>query len=87
MKRGGGIISLEDLKKYKAKSRTPIVFNYRGYDVISFAPPSSGGILIGQMLKMIEPFNVQKMGFQTPTSVQLMIEAERRSYADRAAHI
>jgi gamma-glutamyltranspeptidase / glutathione hydrolase len=87
MKRGGGIISLEDLKKYQAKSRTPIVFNYRGYDVISFAPPSSGGILIGQMLKMIEPFNVQKMGFQTPASVQLMIEAERRAYADRAAHI
>lgn len=87
MKRGSGIISLEDLKQYKAKSRTPIVFNYRGYDVISFAPPSSGGILIGQMLKMIEPFNVQKMGFQTPTSVQLMIEAERRAYADRAAHI
>ena len=87
MKRGGGIISLEDLKQYKAKSRTPIVFNYRGYDVISFAPPSSGGILIGQMLKMIEPYNVQKMGFQTPASVQLMIEAERRAYADRAAHI
>jgi gamma-glutamyltranspeptidase/glutathione hydrolase len=87
MKRGGGIISLEDLKKYEAKSRTPIVFNYRGYDVISFAPPSSGGILIGQMLKMMEPFNVQKMGFQTPTSVQLMIEVERRAYADRAAHI
>jgi gamma-glutamyltranspeptidase/glutathione hydrolase len=87
MKRGGGIISLEDLKKYEAKSRTPIVFNYRGYDVISFAPPSSGGILIGQMLKMMEPFNVQKMGFQTPTSVQLMIEVERRAYADRAAHM
>jgi gamma-glutamyltranspeptidase/glutathione hydrolase len=87
MKRGGGLISLEDLKNYQAKSRTPIVFNYRGYDIISFAPPSSGGILIGQMLKMIEPFNVQKMGFQTPESVQLMIEVERRAYADRAAHI
>jgi len=87
MKRGGGLITLEDLKKYQAKLRAPIVFNYRGYDVISFAPPSSGGILIGQMLKMIEPFNVQKMGFQTPESVQLMIEVERRAYADRAAHI
>jgi gamma-glutamyltranspeptidase/glutathione hydrolase len=87
MKRGGGLITLEDLKKYQAKSRTPIVFNYRGYNVISFAPPSSGGILIGQMLKMIEPFNIQKMGFQTPESVQLMIEVERRAYADRAAHI
>ena len=87
MKRGGGLISLEDLKNYQAKSRTPIVFNYRGYNIISFAPPSSGGILIGQMLKMIEPFNVQKMGFQTPESVQLMIEVERRAYADRAAHI
>jgi gamma-glutamyltranspeptidase/glutathione hydrolase len=87
MKRGGGLITLEDLKNYQAKFRTPIVFNYRGYGVISFAPPSSGGILIGQMLKMIEPFNVQKMGFQTPESVQLMIEVERRAYADRAAHI
>lgn len=87
MKRGGGLITLEDLKNYQAKLRAPIVFNYRGYGVISFAPPSSGGILIGQMLKMMEPFNVQKMGFQTPESVQLMIEVERRAYADRAAHI
>ena len=87
MKRGGGLITLDDLKNYQAKFRTPIVFNYRGYGVISFAPPSSGGILIGQMLKMMEPFNVQKMGFQTPESVQLMIEVERRAYADRAAHI
>ncbi len=87
MKRGGGLITLEDLKNYQAKLRTPIVFNYRGYGIISFAPPSSGGILIGQMLKMMEPFNVQKMGFQTPESVQLMIEVERRAYADRAAHI
>ena len=87
MKRGGGLISLDDLKKYQAKLRAPIVFNYRDYGVISFAPPSSGGILIGQMLKMMEPFNVQKMGFQTPESVQLMIEVERRAYADRAAHI
>jgi gamma-glutamyltranspeptidase/glutathione hydrolase len=87
MKRGGGLITLEDLKNYQAKLRTPIVFNYRGHGVISFAPPSSGGILIGQMLKMIEPFNVQKMGYQSIESVQLMIEAERRAYADRAAHI
>ena len=87
MKRGGGLITLEDLKNYKAKLRTPIVFNYRGHGVISFAPPSSGGILIGQMLKMIEPFNVQKMGYQSIESVQLMIEVERRAYADRAAHI
>ena len=87
MKRGSGLITLEDLKNYQAKFRTPIVFNYRDYGVISFAPPSSGGILIGQMLKMMEPFNVQKMGFQTPESVQLMIEVERRAYADRAAHI
>jgi gamma-glutamyltranspeptidase/glutathione hydrolase len=55
--------------------------------VISFAPPSSGGLLIGQMLKMIEKFPVKEMGFQTPASVQLMIEAERRAYADRAAYM
>lgn len=84
MQRGNGIISLDDLKNYTAKLRNPLEFDYRGYQVISFAPPSSGGILIAQMLKMIEKFPVGSYGFQTARSVQLMIEAERRAYADRA---
>lgn len=87
MKRGNGIITMEDLSNYTAKLRKPLEFTYRDHQVISFAPPSSGGLLIGQMLKMIEKFPVKEMGFQTPKSVQLMIEAERRAYADRAEYM
>jgi gamma-glutamyltranspeptidase/glutathione hydrolase len=87
MQRGNGIISLDDLKNYTAKLRNPLEFDYRGYQVISFAPPSSGGILIAQMLKMIEKYPVGSYGFQSTKSVQLMIEAERRAYADRAEHL
>lgn len=87
MQRGKGIITLEDLKNYTAKLREPILFNYRDHEIISFAPPSSGGILIAQMMKMIEKFPMNSYGFQTAASVQLMIEAERRAYADRAQHM
>lgn len=87
MQRGKGIITLDDLKNYTAKLREPLQFNYRDHQIISFAPPSSGGILIAQMMKMIEKFPVGSYGFQTPASVQLMIEAERRAYADRAEHM
>jgi gamma-glutamyltranspeptidase/glutathione hydrolase len=84
MKKGNGIITEKDLKKYKAKSRTPIVFNYKGYTIITMPLPSSGGIIIQQMMKMIEKRNVAAMKFQTAQSVQLMTEIERRAYADRA---
>lgn len=84
MQRGNGIIGLDDLKNYTAKLRIPLQFEYRGHQVISFAPPSSGGLLIAQMLKMIEKYPVGSYGFQSPKAVQLMIEAERRAYADRA---
>lgn len=87
MKRGGGIITEADLKNYTAKLRKPISFDYRGYQVVSFAPPSSGGILLAQMLRMIEKYPVGSYGFQTTRSVQLMIEAERRAYADRAEYM
>ena len=87
MKHSGGIISLEDLKNYTPKFRKPIEFDYRGKHIISFSPPSSGGIIIAQMLKMIEPFNVGSMGANTEASVSLMVEAQRRAYADRAEHM
>lgn len=87
MQRGKGIISYEDLKDYTAKLREPIRFDYRGHEIISFSPPSSGGILIAQMLKMMEKFPVGSFGFQTQKTVQLMIEVERRAYADRAEHL
>jgi len=87
MSKGNGIISLEDLKNYKAKFRDPISFNYNGYTIYGFPPPSSGGILLLQMMKMVENRKEIKKGFQTPESTQIMIEAERRAYADRAEHL
>ena len=87
MKNSKGLISLEDLKKYTPQFRKPIEFDYRGHHVISFAPPSSGGILIAQMMQMIAPYNVEKMGLNTLASVNLMVESQRRAYADRAEHM
>jgi gamma-glutamyltranspeptidase/glutathione hydrolase len=87
MKNSKGVISLEDLKIYTPKFRKPIEFDYRGYHIISFAPPSSGGILIAQMMQMIAPYPVSVMGANTFESVSLMVEAQRRAYADRAEHM
>jgi gamma-glutamyltranspeptidase/glutathione hydrolase len=84
MKRGGGIISYEDLKQYSAKEREPIQFDYKGYGIVSMPLPSSGGIIIRQALRMLEGRDIGKLGFQTPASVQLITEVERRAYADRA---
>lgn len=87
MQRGNGLISLQDLKSYKTKERKPIEFDYKGYTVISMPPPSSGGVLLWQMLKMVEKRPLAAYGFETVKSVQLMTEAERRAYADRAEHL
>ncbi|MEP6950213.1 MAG: gamma-glutamyltransferase [Ginsengibacter sp.] len=84
MKKGHGIITAEDLKNYHAKTRDPLVFDYKGNTVISMPLPSSGGIIIEQMLKMSNYRNLGDMKFETPESVQLMTEVERRSFADRA---
>ena len=87
MKNSQGVISLEDLKMYTPKFRKPIEFDYRGHHIISFAPPSSGGILIAQMMQMIAPYPLTAMGANTFESVSLMVEAQRRAYADRAEHM
>jgi gamma-glutamyltranspeptidase / glutathione hydrolase len=87
MQHRNGIITNQDLKNYKAKWRAPHVFDYRGYTIIGMPMPSSGGLLLHQMLKMTEPYNIASLGFQTPASVQLMIEIERRAYADRAKYM
>jgi gamma-glutamyltranspeptidase/glutathione hydrolase len=84
MKRGKGIITLEDLKNYKAALREPHVFDYKGYKIVGMPMPSSGGLLLHQMLKMIEDKPIASYGFHSPEAVQLMVEAERRAYADRA---
>jgi len=84
MRRGKGIITLDDLKNYKAASREPHVFDYKGYKIVGMPMPSSGGLLLHQMLKMIEDKPIASYGFHSPEAVQLMVEAERRAYADRA---
>ena len=87
MKRGGGIITYDDLKNYKAQPRTPHQFNYKGYKIVGMAMPSSGGLLLHQMMKMIETRNIASMGFHSLQAVQLMTEVERRAYADRAEYM
>lgn len=87
MKRGGGIISANDLKNYRAKVRQPILFDFAGYKVLTMPLPSSGGIGIQQMLGMVEKYPLQEWGFHSAKSAQVMIEAERRAYADRALYL
>ena len=84
MKRGGGLISLGDLKNYKTAVREAMLSNYKGYTIIGMPLVSSGGILIQQMMGMIETRNVAQYGFHSWQAVQMMVEIERRAYADRA---
>lgn len=84
MKRGNGLITLNDLKNYQAIEREAFQFGYKEHTVIGMPMPSSGGLLMKQMLKMVEDKNLTGMGFQSPAAVQLMVEVERRAYADRA---
>ena len=84
MQRGKGIISYDDLKAYKAVERDALEFDYKTAHVITMPLPSSGGIILQQMLKMIEQRNIASMGFLSAGAVQLMVEVERRAFADRA---
>ncbi|QCR25209.1 gamma-glutamyltransferase [Pontibacter sp. SGAir0037] len=87
MRVGGGMISFDDLKNYHAVWRKPISGNYKNYTVISMPPPSSGGVALLQLLQMVEPYNLKKLGWQSTAAVQVMTEAERRVYADRATYM
>lgn len=80
----GGIITMEDLEKYEAKWRDPLTFHYKDLRVISMAPPSSGGICLAQIMKMIEPFDLKSYGHNSLKTIQVLTEAERRAYADRS---
>lgn len=84
MKKGNGIISLADLKNYKAKEREAMQFYYKQNLIVTMPLPSSGGIILEQLLKMIEKRDIASLPFQSAESVQLMTEAERRAFADRA---
>ncbi|RKS14365.1 gamma-glutamyltransferase [Flavobacterium sp. 120] len=79
----GGNATLEDLNSYNAKWRTPITFQYKNLKITSMSPPSSGGICLNQIMKMIEPFNLSQMGHNSVKTIQVITEAERRAYADR----
>ena len=87
MKRGNGIITLNDLKNYKVIERKPLAFNYKGNEVVSMPLPSSGGILLAQMLKMASFENLEKYPQNSTQAVQIMVEAERRAFADRAEYM
>lgn len=87
MKKDNGLITEADLKNYQAKERAPIVFDYKGNTVVSMPLPSSGGIILEQMLKMSAMENIGQMNYGTLASVQLMSEVERRAFADRAKYL
>ena len=80
----GGIMTIEDLKNYKSIWRDPVIFKYKDLDIISMSLPSSGGILLGQMLKAIEDYDISRYGHNSLNAIQLMVEVERRAYADRS---
>ncbi|KXO00994.1 gamma-glutamyltranspeptidase [Aequorivita aquimaris] len=83
----GGIITQEDLDAYEAIWREPLVFEYKDVKLISMAPPSSGGICLAQILKMIEPYPVSEYGHNSTKYIQLLVEAEKRAYADRSEYL
>lgn len=87
MDRGNGMITHEDLASYSAKWRDAITVSYKDYEVIGMPPPSSGGIALAQLLKIVENYPVDSWGFQDLKTIHLMVEAERRVYADRAKHL
>ena len=83
----GGIITEEDLAKYKAKWRTPITFTYDDLKIISMAPPASGGICLAQIMTMLQPFHLDEYGHNSLKTIQAITEAERRAYADRSFYL
>lgn len=87
MQRGNGTITHEDLANYQSVWRDPIKGSYRGYEIWGMPPPSSGGVLVVQMLNMLEPYDVKAMGWGSAELIHLMLEAQRRAFADRARHL
>ena len=84
MQANGGIISKEDLAAYRTHERAPVRGSYKGYDIISMPPPSSGGVALVEMLNIVEPYDLKSKGLLTPPALHVQIEAMRRAYLDRA---
>jgi gamma-glutamyltranspeptidase/glutathione hydrolase len=87
MKANGGIITKADLAAYQARERAPIRGTYKGFEIISMPPPSSGGIAIVQMLNMLEGMDLRSMGRTSVETTHLLIEVKRRAFLDRARHL
>ncbi|MDZ7268217.1 MAG: gamma-glutamyltransferase [candidate division KSB1 bacterium] len=87
MRKHGGLITEQDLAAYEAKERQPIHGTYRGYDIYSMCPPSSGGIALVEMLNILEGFDLRAAGFGSAQHLHLLAEVMRRAFADRARHL
>ncbi len=87
MQDNGGILTKEDLEKYKVSWRTPTTFEYDDLKIISMSPPSSGGICLAQIMEMIEPYDLAAYGSNSLKAIQVITEAERRAYADRSFYL
>ncbi|EKA7106556.1 gamma-glutamyltransferase [Salmonella enterica] len=87
MQQNGGLITTDDLAVYQAVERTPVSGEYRGYQIFSMPPPSSGGIHIVQILNILENFDMNKYGFGSADAIQIMAEAEKYAYADRSEYL
>lgn len=87
MEKYDGLITHEDLASYQPVERPPVTGTYRGYGIVSMPPPSSGGISLIEMLNILERVDIDGLGWNTPETVHLMVEAERRVFADRNAYI
>jgi len=87
LKKGGALITLEDLAAYTVVERAPIVGSFHDYTVISAPPPSSGGVVLVSALNIIEGYDLAKLGDRSPASMHLIVEAFRRAYMDRAAYL
>ena len=83
IQKNGGYVTEEDLAKYEAKWRQPIIFKYKDLKIISMSPPSSGGVTMNQIFEMIEPYDISEFGHNSTETIQLFTEASRRAYADR----
>jgi gamma-glutamyltranspeptidase/glutathione hydrolase len=87
LKKGGGLVTLDDLAHYQVKERAPVVGHFRNFTVISAPPPSSGGVVLVSALNILEPYDLSKFGDRTPEWIHLITEAYRRAYMDRAEYL
>jgi gamma-glutamyltranspeptidase / glutathione hydrolase len=87
MRRGGGIITHADLAAYRAQWREPVVFTYRGREIVSMPPPSSGGLTLALIANILEGYDLPRLGWRSTDHLHLMAEAMRRAFADRNAFL